>query len=319
VTAAQKKELLRAVIRRVILARPRPDRIEVKVVWISGAFSVLEAHPPIHRTVDVAGYEQLVERTLALAAEGIPDGEIARRLTADGFRSARHPTSVPARLVGQVRRRHGQTSLLIQLRGQDQVDGHWTVTGLARALGVARHWIYRCIRQGRLPTVRHAATGYHLIPDDPALLATLRAEVAAATPAVSRQHHRQAVLGSPFVTARGTVQGVPTSLLSAARPATVPCRPSARATARPPASSAPTAPAVRPRHRPIAPRSPLPMSVTPAASPGRSTSAQRAAPDTLGNSAARIAIASAVPVALAGPVQAATSRSCSPTASTESL
>jgi hypothetical protein len=192
VTAAQQKELLRAVIRRVILARPRPDLIEVKVVWISGAFSVLEAHPPIHRTVDVAGYEQLVARTLALAAEGVPDGEIARRLTAEGFRSARHPTRVPARLVGQVRRRHGQTSLLIQLRGQDQVDGQWTVAGLARALGVARHWVYRRIRQGGLPTARHPATGYHLIPDDPVLLATLRAEVAAATPAASRQHHQQA-------------------------------------------------------------------------------------------------------------------------------
>jgi DNA invertase Pin-like site-specific DNA recombinase len=192
VTAAQKKELLRALIRRVILARSRPDKIEVKVVWISGAFSVLEAHPPIHRAVDVAGYDQLVERTLALGAEGVPDGEIARRLTADGFRSARHPTSVPARLVGQVRRRHGQTSLLIQLRGQDQVDRQWTVAGLARALGVARHWVYRRIRQGVLPTVRHAATGYHLIPDDPALLASLRAEVAAVPPAASRPHHRQA-------------------------------------------------------------------------------------------------------------------------------
>jgi hypothetical protein len=28
------------------------------------------------------------------------------------------------------RRRHGPTSLLIKLRGQDQVDGQWTVAGL---------------------------------------------------------------------------------------------------------------------------------------------------------------------------------------------
>ena len=54
---AHKKTLLRTLIRRVILARPQPDRIEIKVVWVSGAFSVLEAHPPIHRTVDLSDYE----------------------------------------------------------------------------------------------------------------------------------------------------------------------------------------------------------------------------------------------------------------------
>jgi hypothetical protein len=71
------------------------------------------------------------------------------------------------------------------------VDGQWTVTGLARAVGVPRHWVYRRIRQGVLPTVRHPATGYLLIPDNPVLLATLRAEVAAAMPTASRPHHRQ--------------------------------------------------------------------------------------------------------------------------------
>jgi hypothetical protein len=33
----------------------------------------------------------LVEPALALAAEGLQDPEVARRLTAEGFRSARRP------------------------------------------------------------------------------------------------------------------------------------------------------------------------------------------------------------------------------------
>jgi DNA invertase Pin-like site-specific DNA recombinase len=174
---AHKKELLRALIRRVILARPRPDTIEVKVVWVSGAFSVLAAHPPVHRTADVGGHERLTERVLALAAEGYPDPEIARRLTAEGFRSARDPTGVPARFVAKVRWAHGQVSLTEQFRRQDRLDGKWTVWGLARVLGVDRDWLYRRVRQGALQTGRHPVTGHHLIPDDPELIEQLRAQL----------------------------------------------------------------------------------------------------------------------------------------------
>jgi hypothetical protein len=176
---AHKKTLLRTLIRRVILARPQPDRIEIKVVWVSGAFSVLEAHPPIHRTIDLSDYERLTVRVLALAADGYPDPEIARRLTAEGFRSARDPTGVPARFVAKVRWAHGQTSLSEQFRQQEQLDGKWTIWGLARAVGVDRNWIYRRIVHGTLHSERHPRTGHHLIPDAPALVATLRAEAAA--------------------------------------------------------------------------------------------------------------------------------------------
>src|SRR5439155_17549538 len=108
---AQKKELLRTLIRRVVLSKPAPDRVEVKVVWVSGAFSTLTVHPVLHRAVDVGDYDRLVERVRALAAEGYQDGEIARRVSAEGFRGARTPTRVPKRLVFRIRQRHGQPSL----------------------------------------------------------------------------------------------------------------------------------------------------------------------------------------------------------------
>src|SRR5262249_29146073 len=44
-TAAHRKELLRSLIRRVVLDRPVPDTIAVKVVWVSGAVSALDVHP----------------------------------------------------------------------------------------------------------------------------------------------------------------------------------------------------------------------------------------------------------------------------------
>lgn len=171
-----KKELLRSLIRRVILVRPVPDTVDVKVVWVSGAVSALTAHPPIHREVDVSDYERLVDRVLALSSEGHPDQEIARRLTAEGFRSARS-RFVPKKLVFRIRHAHAQTSLTQEFRGKERIEGRWTVHGLARVLNVTRNWLYDRLRRGRLPASRHPTTGHYLIEDDSRIIDQLRKEV----------------------------------------------------------------------------------------------------------------------------------------------
>jgi DNA invertase Pin-like site-specific DNA recombinase len=179
---AQQKELLRSLIRRIILARSRPDTVEVKVVWVSGAVSPLTVHPPIHRAADVSEYARVVARVLTLSAEGYPDAEIARRLTAEGFRSARRP-AVPKTWVAKIRRAHQQPSLADQFRWQDQLAGQWTVRGLTRLLHVRRSWVYHHLAAGHIPATRHPATGHYLIPNDPTLLAQLRARLGANPPA----------------------------------------------------------------------------------------------------------------------------------------
>ena len=174
--AEHKKALLRSLIRRVILTRPARDTVEVKVVWVSGAITVLTVHPPILRARDLAGYPQLVERILALSTLGYDDQAIARRLNADGVRAPRGPTISP-RLVFRVRQVHHQASLIDQFRHQPKLDGHWTVGGLSRALNVHREWLYRRIERGALPARRHPITGFYLIEDDPQLLEQLRAQL----------------------------------------------------------------------------------------------------------------------------------------------
>ena len=75
-TPAHQKEILRSLIRRIIVKRPTPDTVEARVVWVNGAVTPFSVHPPIARGSDVNGYEQLVERILTL-----------------GFRATRTPTS----------------------------------------------------------------------------------------------------------------------------------------------------------------------------------------------------------------------------------
>lgn len=177
-TPNHKKELLRSLIRRVVLTRPVADTIAGKIVWVSGAISSLTVHPPIQRTADLGDYARLIARLRELSAAVGDDGAIARQLTAEGFRGARRMT-ITAAMVGKLRRDHGLVSLRARLQRQARVDGQWTAGGLAHHLGVHRKWLYTRIERGILPATRHPVTGHFLIPDDPDLLARLHAAVAA--------------------------------------------------------------------------------------------------------------------------------------------
>ena len=174
----QQKELLRALIRRVILTRPQPDCIEIAVVWISGAVSRLTVHPTVGRSKNLGDYDQVVARIEQLVDEGYSNREIARRLAAEGFRSAHH-TTLPVRLVQTVRYERGLPSAWQQACGLDQVDGCWSVPGLARTLGVSRHWIYDQIHAGAIHAHRQSSTDRFLIADDPLLVEGLRARLQA--------------------------------------------------------------------------------------------------------------------------------------------
>jgi DNA invertase Pin-like site-specific DNA recombinase len=174
-TASQQQALLRSLVRHVIVARPVPDTVEARIVWVSGAVTLVAVHPPILRGADVSRYEDFVARVLELGAAGYPDREIAARLTAEGYRSARRPR-IPACWVGEIRRARGQISLTQQFRTQARLGGQWTVFGLAQALGVHRNWLYARIRNGLIPARRHPVIGQYLIPDNPDLLQTLTAQ-----------------------------------------------------------------------------------------------------------------------------------------------
>jgi DNA invertase Pin-like site-specific DNA recombinase len=177
-TASQKKELLRSLIRRVVLSRPEQDAVEAKVVWVSGAYSIVRVHPPVlHRTTQLGNYEELVGRILKLAAEGHQDTEIARHLTKEGFRSARLPY-ITRPLVENIRTKHGQPSLTGSQHSCEKIDGCWSVPALAHRLGVSEEWVRKKAAGGAIPARRHPTTRRWLIPDDPAVLARLEKRAA---------------------------------------------------------------------------------------------------------------------------------------------
>jgi DNA invertase Pin-like site-specific DNA recombinase len=173
-SSVHKKELLRSLIRRIIVKRPVPARIELQIVWVSGAWSRLTVQPGLQRTAELEDYARLVERVRALSSVGYDDGVIAERLAAEGFRSAR-TERLSKELVGKLRRRHQIVSVRTTYREQDQIDGQWTVGGLIRRFGVKRARLYEWIERGVVPARQHPETGQYLIPDDPDVLAALQA------------------------------------------------------------------------------------------------------------------------------------------------
>lgn len=182
----QRKSLLRSLISRVIAERTAADRVEVKIVWISGHFSQGVVIPPILRQRDLTDYDTMVERIHQLWGEGCRDTQIADILCREGFRSARRD-QVSAVTVLKIRKQHQWASPYQQHRLADKIDSMWTVRGLAAHLGVGRDWLYSRIRSGFLSApdvISRPPYGHYLIRDEAKLLARLRAEV-------NRSHRRE--------------------------------------------------------------------------------------------------------------------------------
>jgi len=175
----QRKALLRSVIARVIVQRTAPDRIAVKIVWVSGHFSQGVVIPPLVHQRHGTGYDTMVDRTQQLWRAGYTDTQIAETLSQEGFRSARRDRVLPKTIL-KIRNQHHWVSRYHQHRLADKIDGMWTIHGLSHHLGVEREWFYHRIRTGTLrepDVIRKPPYGNYLLRDEAALLARLRTEV----------------------------------------------------------------------------------------------------------------------------------------------
>jgi len=189
---SQKKELLRSLIQQIIIRRPAPDRLEIRVVWISGCFTDHTGLTPIQRECDVSRFEQMVERIQELWQLGYNDEQMAEQLTTEGFHSARS-MRVSADSVMKIRLARKWYLSLERLRGVEEVDEYLTVNGLSKRIGTNESTIYRFIYRKIIPAegvVRGPQTGVYLIRRDEALYDQLRRRV-------EKNKYRNGMLKSP--------------------------------------------------------------------------------------------------------------------------
>src|SRR6266571_3591668 len=103
----QKKALLRCLIDKVVLSRPKPECVQARIVWRGGETTTLQIPVPVGSLKDLAGAEVMERLVLERGAKGITDEVIASELTAQGYRSPMHPFVLPSTVRG-LRLKHGQ-------------------------------------------------------------------------------------------------------------------------------------------------------------------------------------------------------------------
>jgi len=114
----------------------------------------------------------LERRIVKLARAGRTDADIADKLTAQGFRSPLRPYVLRS-TVQIIRLRHGILQIARQSHPR-KIAGHLTVSQLADAVGLTKHWIYDRIYNGTIELARDTRTKLYLFPDRPATLSALR-------------------------------------------------------------------------------------------------------------------------------------------------
>ncbi len=176
---AQKKELLRSLIQQVIITRPAPDQLAVRIVWISGWYTDCTGLTPIQRDRDVPQYDHMVTRIQELWQLGYNDAQMAEQLTAEGFHSARSAHVTP-KSVMKIRLARKWYLPFERVRGADEMGEYLTVNGLAKRVGVNESTSYRFIYRKIIPAeyvTREPQTGIYLIRNDAPLIERLRQRV----------------------------------------------------------------------------------------------------------------------------------------------
>ena len=106
---ARKKAMLRALVEKVVLHRPAPDRVRIRIVWVGGDTTTIEHTVPVLTYAELSNHDALVAEVTRRARAGQTDEVIAAELTAAGFHA---PLSdeLSAGSVGRIRQKQGVVS-----------------------------------------------------------------------------------------------------------------------------------------------------------------------------------------------------------------
>jgi len=145
-TAADRKEIIRLVVERVeVHVRAGTECGELVISWRGGVATRHEIIRPVSRYESLGGYEQLMNRIIALRQEGQTIKQIAAQLNAEGYRTPRSRKGYTSTSVRKLLSRSALTRGRIAMR---QLDRHeWWLPDLARELQMSanklRDWALR--------------------------------------------------------------------------------------------------------------------------------------------------------------------------------
>jgi DNA invertase Pin-like site-specific DNA recombinase len=160
-SVAERKEMLRQVVERVVVAAEGDsERVRVTVEWAGGARTRGEIVRPVGRLEQLSYYPALRERVGILAAAGLSTAEIAARLNAEGFRPPKRRATFRAEGVRDLLRRLGLRHPRAEARAPTPppaLGAHeWWLADLARAVGMPPVTLYDWVGRGWVRARQHA-------------------------------------------------------------------------------------------------------------------------------------------------------------------
>ena len=149
-TAADRKEIIRQVVERVIVdVQGSSERVKVRIEWIGGGHTEGVVIRPIGKLSELSTYPQICQQIQALTEAGWAAVAIAQALTEAGFRPPRSTTGFRAEMITQLQRQLGMKAPRPRIRHHEGfLPDEWWPTELARQLHIPRGTLLHWIRQG---------------------------------------------------------------------------------------------------------------------------------------------------------------------------
>lgn len=170
--------MLRTLITQVILTPAQNHYLKVKIVWLSGHYSLLTCQRTQPTWEDRPQYPALLARIHTLWQQDVDDADIAIQLNAEGFPAFYDNRQLSRLHVRNLRLKQGWSVALAAPQTPPLIDGHYTLRGLALACGVSHAFIFTRIHDGTIPPEllkRHPHRNAWLIRASDALIQRLQA------------------------------------------------------------------------------------------------------------------------------------------------
>jgi hypothetical protein len=157
-TAAERKEILRQVLSRVVVTtQGETELVQVRLEWVGGATSEESLTRPVARLEQLSYYPQLCERVRALAVERLSAAAIADRLNSEGYRPPKRCEQFGSSGVRDLLRRLGLCEPQGKARSRPRLGtDEWWLQDLACHLGMPAVTLYQWIQRGRVQAHQEA-------------------------------------------------------------------------------------------------------------------------------------------------------------------
>jgi DNA invertase Pin-like site-specific DNA recombinase len=191
-TMADRKEILRQIIHRVIVAgEGGSERLQIIIAWIGGDTTAGSTTRPISRIDHLSYYPQLCDRIRTLAQEGCSIAQIADRLASEGYRPPKQIGRFRRQAVHELMQRLG----VVQRRRRRRpllAEHEWWLSDLQRLVGVPKSTLHTWRQRGWLQARWHTPTKRWVIWADTVELERLKQRHALPAGYYSRQQWRDA-------------------------------------------------------------------------------------------------------------------------------